>query len=229
MRRHGWVVLAAVLAGCTSGFPGGTVVLTEFEVGELGPGGVAVHNFSLAAPVDYVLVGFRTGPSERAHVVLRAPDGTRFDTQAGDPPRPCVVQRPAVGAWAVEVATDALDGHVGGGKFTVRTGSGATAAPFTCADDVFPGRGRNVTLAWFRLDLEPGATGTYGFAQPLDLASLAAGLANATANATVQLVPPTGAPAPGPIAAPPTGDWEARVTAEGRLENATLAVFGLGR
>lgn len=232
VRAATWLMAAVLLAGCTS-FPGTSQVLGELDVGDLEPGGIAATNVSIDAGWDVLFVGFRTGLMEHVHVVLRAPDGTRYDT-ATSGTGGCVVRQPAPGTWGLEVAADALDGNLRGGKFTLRGARGEVPPLLGCADDVFPGAGRNVTLAWWHTTLAPGENTTLGFDQPLDLARLEVAVINATANATLTAAPPGAEPVP--IAAlpapPPKGRWSIRVevpaTSPTSLLNGTLVVHGWG-
>lgn len=226
-------MLATLLAGCTS-FPATSHILAEFQVGELGPGALLVHNFSVEESWDFLFVGFRTGDGEHVHAVLRTPAGVRLDTSSAEPAGGCAATRPAMGTWSLEVATDSLDGRLAGGKFTVRGARGALPEVLPCTDDVFPGRGRNVTLAWWHATLQPGENTTLGFDQPLELDRLEAGVINATANVTLVFAPPDGEaqPATGPLYLPPRGRWSlfAEVPANGTqaLVNGTLFVRGWG-
>lgn len=224
---------AALLAGCTS-FPGSSRIVAEVEVGDLAPGGTAARNFTLPGGADFLFVGYRTGPADHLHVVLRAPSGERFDTAAGNPPAGCAVKAPAPGPWTLEIAADAFDGFMRGGKFTVRAAQGEVPPILPCADDTFPGRGRNVTLAWWSTTLAQGENTTVSFAQPLALDHLEAVALNATANVTLTLTPPGGAAVPPEQAPrpPPEGPWtlQALVPASepSGLLNATLLVRGWG-
>lgn len=233
MRGAALVVLAAVLAGCTSGFPSGSQVVTELEVGAVAAGERVVHDFPLPTDAGVVVVGFRVGRAEHVHVLLRGPDGAAYDSHAGAPEQPCAV-RAARGAWALEVWPDPFDGNLSGGKFTVRTAAEAPPALFPCADDAFPGRGRNVTLAMWDLNLTPGEAFDATFEQPYDLDLLRAAWRGNASNVTVLVTPPGGEAArPENLAAAPArGAWQLRVELPPEalpLLNATLALQGVGR
>lgn len=234
MRPPLLAALAALLAGCTSGFPEDTRVVAELEVGDLAAGGAAEHTFTLDAPSGYLALGYRTGPGRDVHVALRAPDGTRFDTQAGQPAGPCAIRDPTAGRWGLEVAADLLDGFLRGGKFTVRAGAGLPPALFACVDDRFPGRGRNVTLGVWRLNLSAGEEASFAFELVEDAAALGVVTRPDARNLTVWLMPPGGESVPVDEAPrpPPRGVWhvQARVAAESGASwsNATLAVQATG-
>lgn len=220
------VVVVALLAGCTSSFPDDARQIAELEMGDLAAGDGASTNFTLASPAEYLLLGFRTGPMEHVHVVLVAPNGTAYDTSDAQRAGPCLVTRPAAGAWRLDVRADAFDGRLGGGKFTVRAGAGEPPALFPCRDAPFPGPGRNVTLRAWTLNLTANETADDAFDQPHDVSALRVAL-RGEGNATVLLAAPGGefAPAADAPMPPPLGTWRVRVVAaDASLQNWTLAI-----
>jgi hypothetical protein len=97
---------------------------------------------------------------------------------------------------------------------------------------LYPGPGRNATLAAWSGDLAAGAQVELAFAQPFDLASLGVAWrpANAT-NATVALQAPSGEAMLPPVPDPAQGPWRAvlHASATGDVHHVTLAIRGLGK
>jgi hypothetical protein len=234
------VALAALVAGCTSGFPSGARVVASFEVGDLGPDARVVQDFTLAAPAGTLTVGFRTGPAQGAHVALRDPTGQRWSTLALQPGGPCAVTHAAAGTWAVEITTDGPAGFLRKGGFTVRADPGPPGPLHPCRDDAFPGPGENLTLAWRNATLAPGANASLDFAHAFDLRALGLTLvrqADADGNATTDVVDlelrdPEGQPLPATVGSPAAGTWSAHAALAGNAtgpRNLTLQVWAVGR
>ncbi|HEV8359813.1 MAG TPA: hypothetical protein VGR28_05080 [Candidatus Thermoplasmatota archaeon] len=221
-------VLALLVSGCTTTFPEGSRILADVEVGHLAAGERAVQNFTLDR-ADFLAVGFRTGPGEHVHIALRGPDGALWDTSAEGAQGPCIVRKPLAGGWALEIWPDAFDGELRGGKFTVRAAQGEPPAVLACANDAFPGRGRNVTLLRLDLNLSANETRTEPFDQPWELASLGVRTRGDGTNVTLELAPPGSDFAPPTNAsAPPRGTWRLRAVAAADAANLTVAVQGVG-
>lgn len=228
----GLVGLAAVLAGCTAGFPTGARLLAELQVGNLGPGERASQPFRVEEREGFLFAGMRTGPMEHVHVALRSPGGALYDTASRDRAGACAVREPEPGPWLLEVWADAFDGSLRGGKFTARAAPGEPPGLLPCADEAFPARGRSVTLAARTLNVTASATEEFPFEQPYELAGLAAVARGANASALVaapggDFVRPEQASSP--IA---KGTWRARVTVEAPANaswvSVTIAVQGVG-
>lgn len=224
---------ALALAGCASTFPEGSSLLAEVETAELAAGAGLVHNFTLPAPAGFVAVGFRTGHAAHVHVVLRAPNGTRYHAAAGDLSQSCALRDAAAGAWGLEVAADAFDGLLRGGKFTVRAASGEPPAILPCTADPFPGRDRNATLAAWRVNLAPGEGARLGFEQALDLQRLQLATRGDVASASLTFFAPDRSAVEVANATNPSrGAWVLQVVAQKDAPtgvwNATVAVQGVG-
>lgn len=227
-RRAALALIAAMLAGCASSFPASSRVVTEWDLEPLGAGEVRVHEFQLSDAPGLLLVGYRTGPLSGTHIVLRSPGGLRFDT--GSELGSCVVTGPSPGSWALEVVTDPLDGELRGGKLTVRAAPAPAPATHPCHDDLFPGAGRNATLALARnVTGEANAT----FDQPLDLREMRAlAVGNVSgANLTVTWLGPDDTSVEGErVGDPAKGRWSIFARLEPPpTEPWTLVVRGPGK
>jgi hypothetical protein len=235
--RQAWavVVVLAMFAGCTGGFPDDAPVLGELEVGTLAPGEHATRDVDVAPSMGFLLIGFRTGPSLHLHAALRAPNSTLYDTAEGT----CVVTQPAPGTWRLDVWPDAFDGALRGGKFTIRAAQGEPPALFKCRDATFPAPGRTVTVATWTLNLSANASEQHEFEQPYNATRLALATraapspnetnltANATSEPAILLAPPNAMLAPpAPEQAATRGSWRINIAAppDRALVNWTLAV-----
>jgi hypothetical protein len=228
VRAVATLVVAALLAGCAAPFPDQAPAIATLDVGELGPGAYEAANFTLGAPAQYLFVGFRAGEAADAHVTLLAPNGTRYDTAAGDPEQPCLVAPAPAGPWRLEVATDPPNGSLHSGRYVVRASDVAPPGFLACANDVFPGRAMRFVLAHWNVSLAAGSFDA-AFLQPYALAAL--NVSSDAPNASVYLAAPGApyVPAENLTGPPAIGTWNVRASwPNASTGNASLVIRGIG-
>lgn len=230
------ILLVPAFSGC---FDGESLLtsekLLEVDLGPLAAGESARYNFSVEARHGYLFVGGRTGSADTFHgfhVVLRAPNGTDYDSERLAPsPALCVVSGPAPGRWALDVAVDRPSGRLGVSRFTIRAGAGPPPSVFACRDEPFPGAGIPLTV-FVAENLTANGTEplTRSFVMTKTNGTLDAQLlAGSMANATLRLTPPGGIPVAPPFANATAGDWRVSIHAENatagfEVVNATIVV-----